>query len=264
MNKNLLSMKLLGSPSIFLNQEEVFFPFAKISALLYYLHINGTVNREEIAGILWENKDNQTAKKNLRNTIYQANKLLGGDWIITPNRTVLSLNPQLKIESDVESFADRPEEHLSLYQGDFLQGFYLKDSEAFDYWVSKMRTRYEQLYVQACYHQLEKERDQLDLEAVEQHLHRLISMDEFDEKNYHLLMKFYKDNDRTGKVIETYYKLVNLLDKELGISPNESIQQLYHEVLAKDRSERKTKQFLRNTDHFFGRVDEIKRLVLER
>ena len=260
MNKNLLSMKLLGSPSIFLNQEEVFFPFAKISALLYYLHINGTVNREEIAGILWENKDNQTAKKNLRNTIYQANKLLGGDWIITPNRTVLSLNPQLKIESDVESFADRPEEHLSLYQGDFLQGFYLKDSEAFDYWVSKMRTRYEQLYVQACYHQLEKERDQLDLEAVEQHLHRLISMDEFDEKNYHLLMKFYKDNDRTGKVIETYYKLVNLLDKELGISPNESIQQLYHEVLAKDRSERKTKQFLRNTDHFFGRVDEIKRL----
>ena len=126
-----------------------------------------------------------------------------------------------------------------------------------------MRTRYEQLYVQACYHQLEKERDQLDLEAVEQHLHRLISMDEFDEKNYHLLMNFYKDNDRTGKVIETYYKLVNLLDKELGISPNESIQQLYHEVLAKDRSERKTKQFLRNTDHFFAERSEERRVGKE-
>ena len=61
-------------------------------------------------------------------------------------------------------------------------------------------------------------------------------------------------------MIETYYKLVNILDKELGISPTEPIQQLYHEVLAKDLSERKTKQFLRNTDHFFGRVDEIKRL----
>ena len=44
--------------------------------------------------------------------------------------------------------------------------------------------------------------------------------------------------------------MVNLLDKELGISPNEAIQQLYHEVMAKDRSERKIKQFLRNTDHF--------------
>lgn len=260
MNKKLLSLKLLGSPGVFLDQEEVFFPFAKINALIYYIHINGAVNREEIAGILWENKDNQSAKKNLRNTIYQANKLLGGDWIIAPNRTVLSLNPNFKIESDVKSFIAQPAEHLSLYQGDFLQGFYLKDSEAFDYWVSKMRTQYEQLYVQACYHQLEKEKDQLNLEDAEQNLRRLISMDEFDEKNYHLLMKFYRDNDRPGKVIETYYKLVNLLDKELGISPNESIQQLYHEVLAKDRSERKTKQFLRNTDHFFGRVSEIQRL----
>ena len=163
MNKKLLSLKLLGSPSVFLDQEEVFFPFAKINALIYYLHINGAVNREEIAGILWENKDNQSAKKNLRNTIYQANKLLGGDWIIAPNRTVLSLNPNFKIESDVETFIAKPAEHLSLYQGDFLQGFYLKDSEAFDYWVSKMRTQYEQLYVQACYHQLEKEKDQLNL-----------------------------------------------------------------------------------------------------
>ena len=121
MNKKLLSLKLLGSPSVFLDQEEVFFPFAKISALIYYLHINGAVNREEIAGILWENKDNQTAKKNLRNTIYQANKLLGGDWIIAPNRTVLSLNPTFKIESDVESFIAQQAGHLSLYQGDFLQ-----------------------------------------------------------------------------------------------------------------------------------------------
>ena len=114
MTKNLLRLKLLGSPSVFLNQEEVFFPFAKINALLYYLHINGAVNRDEIAGILWENKDNQTAKKNLRNTIYQANKLLGGEWVVAPNRTVLSLNPECAIESDVERFTDHPAKHLSL------------------------------------------------------------------------------------------------------------------------------------------------------
>ena len=198
MTKNLLRLKLLGSPSVFLNQEEVFFPFAKINALLYYLHINGAVNREEIAGILWENKDNQTAKKNLRNTIYQANKLLGGEWIVAPNRTVLSLNPECAIESDVEFFTNHPAEHLSLYQGDFLQGFYLKDSEAFDYWVSKIRTRYEQLYIQACYQQMETEKDHLDLKEAERNLRRLISIDEFDEKNYHLLMKLYQDNDRPG------------------------------------------------------------------
>ena len=137
MNKKLLSLKLLGSPSVFLDQEEVFFPFSKINALIYYLHINGAVNREEIAGILWENKDNQTAKKNLRNTIYQANKLLGGDWIIAPNRTVLSLNPNFKIESDVETFIAQPAEHLSLYQGDFYRDSISRISKHLIIWFPK-------------------------------------------------------------------------------------------------------------------------------
>lgn len=259
MSKDILRFKLLGNPQIFLNDEEVFFPFAKVHALLYYLHIQGTVNREEIAGMLWEHKDNQTAKKNLRNTIYQANKELGLELVVAQNRTVLGLSPELVIESDVAQFAAQPQERLSLYQGDFLQGFYLKDSETFDLWLDKMRSHYEQLYIQASYRQLERV-EGLDLEEAEQNLQRLISLDEFEERNYQLLMKLYQDNDRTGKVIETYYKLVNLLDKELGISPNEQIQQIYHEVLAKDRNERKTKQFLRNTDHFYGRVAEIRRL----
>ena len=258
--ETLLRMKLLGNPAIYLNQEEVFFSFAKIHALLFYLCVKGSVSREEIAGILWENKDNQTAKKNLRNTIYQANKVLGLDVIVAPNRTVLSLNPDLKIVSDIEEFSAHPAEKLSLYQGDFLQGFYLKDGEGFDFWVSKMRSHYQQLYIQACYQKIESQMGQDDFEEIELNLRRLIELDEFEEKNYQLLMKLYQENNRSGKVIEVYYKLVNLLDKELGISPNDQIQQIYHEVIAKDRNERKTQRFLRTTHHFFGRVDEIKRL----
>ncbi|MBP2623968.1 AAA family ATPase [Streptococcus oricebi] len=258
--RTVLTLKLLGNPAIYLNQKEVFFSFAKINALLYYLSINKTVSREEIAGILWENKDTQTAKKNLRNTIYQANKVLGADYIIAPNRTVLSLNPELEIESDLDTFSGQPLEHLSLYQGDFLQGFYLRDGEAFDLWVAKLRAHYEQVYIKACYQKIEQQMGREDFAEIEASLHRLISLDEFEEKNYQLLMKLYRENNRPGKVIETYYKLVNILDRELGISPNEAIQQLYHEVVAKDRNERKTKQFLRNTDHFFGRVEEIRRL----
>lgn len=58
-----LRFTLLGNPSIHLDNHEIFFAFAKINALLYYLVINETANRDEIAGILWEDKDNKTAKK---------------------------------------------------------------------------------------------------------------------------------------------------------------------------------------------------------
>ncbi|MEW6854992.1 hypothetical protein ABG752_01680 [Streptococcus iniae] len=59
----ILRFTLLGNPSIHLDNQEIFFSFAKINALLYYMVINGNVNRDEIAGILWEDKDTKTAKK---------------------------------------------------------------------------------------------------------------------------------------------------------------------------------------------------------
>ncbi len=54
------------------------------------------------------------------------------------------------------------------------------------------------------------------------------------------------------KVIETYYKLVNLLDKELGISPNESLfEQLYiGEVLAKIGAKANQAISSETTDHW--------------
>ncbi|MTB64954.1 AAA family ATPase [Streptococcus sp. zg-86] len=259
MNKGLY-LKLFGNPAIFLNGEEIFFSFSKVNALLYYLLLQKNVSRDEIAGILWENKNTQISKKNLRNTIYQANKFLGDEYIICPSRSLLSLNPHLPISSDVEQFLANPEQTLGLYQGRFLKDFYLKNSEAFDFWIEKMRSYYEQIYIKTCHDKMKYQLTKNDVEETEQHILRLIEIDEFDEANYQLLMRLYQENNQAGKVIKTYYKLANLLDEELGIAPSQEVQQIYDEVVAQGRNERKIKQFLRNTTHFYGRVQEISQL----
>lgn len=117
--------KLFGYPQILVNQEPVFFSFVKINALLYYLLINKTATREELSGLLWPEMKDQNAKKNLRNAIYQANKTLGVDLILSPNKTVLLLNEELAIQTDVDLFGKQPETHLALYQDEFLKGFYI-------------------------------------------------------------------------------------------------------------------------------------------
>lgn len=151
-----IRFQLLGIPRIFLNGEEQFFSFAKVNALLYYLAVNGTVDRETAASLLWENKKTQVAKKNLRNTIYQVNKALDADLIICPNRNLLTLNPEIAISSDILSFLASPKTHLSLYQGEFLQGFYLKSGEAFELWLAKVRLQCEQLYLKTSYQKLKR------------------------------------------------------------------------------------------------------------
>lgn len=255
-----IRFQLLGSPHIFLDDKEQFFAFAKANALLYYLVVNGSVSREVAASLLWENKNTQTAKKNLRNAIYQVNKVLQADVIICPNRNLMVLNKTLDIKTDINLFLADPLAHLELYQGEFLQSFYLKSGEEFDLWVSKMRMQYEQVYLKACYQKIEEKLSLDAIEDVEEHLKQLIERDEFEEKNYQLLMRLYQQGNCPGKVIETYYQLANVLDKELGIQPSLQSQQIYQEVVAKDRNERKIKHFLRNSNHFLGRIDEIKQL----
>lgn len=257
---SVLTLNLLGNPSILLDQKEIFFSFSKINALLYYMVINGNVNRDQIAGILWEDKDNQTAKKNLRNTIYQVNKILGDDFIICPSRSILAFNPDLTVESDVTEFLTNPKHHLDLYKGDFLQGFYLKSNETFDLWLTKMRSHCEQMFIKYSYQKIEQMLTTAPFEEVEETIFHLIAIDEYEEKNYQLLMRLYQHHHRFGKVIEIYYKMVNLLDKELGIAPSETSQQIYEEVVAKNRNKRKVTQFLKTTNQFYGRINEIKAL----
>ena len=256
----ILRFTLLGNPSIHLDNQEIFFSFAKINALLYYMVINGNVNRDEIAGILWEDKDTKTAKKNLRNCIYQVNKLLGDDYIISPSKSLLQFNPEVNIESDVAHFSKNPLTHLSLYKGEFLQNFFLKSNETYDLWLTKMRSHLEQVYIKTCYQNIDQMMETADFEEIEDHIFKLISIDEFEERHYQLLMKLYQKYQRFGKVIETYYKLVNLLDEELGIAPSPASQAIYEEVVAKDRNHKKIKKFLRTTNDFFGRLDVIKEL----
>lgn len=228
---DVIYLKLFGHPEVTRNKETVLFSFAKINALLYYMAINKAISREEIAGLLWPNKTGSNAKKNLRNTIYQANKTLDCDYIISPNNQILTLNPDLNIQSDVESFMQRPAESLPLYEGEFLQGFGLKDSESYDFWLAKMRTYFEQKFVEECYKKIQQDMAQGATLEVEHNIQRLIAIDEYDERYYQLLMRYYQDQHRNGKVIETYQHLVNRLQQDLRISPSSDTRVIYEETI---------------------------------
>ncbi len=94
-------VKVIWTPK--LCQSENYSVFSKLEALLYYLAVMGQVNRDEIAGILWGDKK-PSSSQNLRNTVYQANKILkeiftshqAWPLILTLNSSLLSISAPLK------------------------------------------------------------------------------------------------------------------------------------------------------------------------
>lgn len=249
--------QLFGTPKILLNGETILFSFSKINALLYYLIVNKTVSRDEVAGLLWPEMNEKNAKKNLRNTIYQANKMLGNDYICSPNKVLLMLNENLPISSDVEIFKDNPLENLSLYQDSFLKGFFLKDSEEFDLWMIKMRNFFEKKFINECYRKVSQDIQAQQYEDVEKNLHQLISIDEYDERNYQLLMNYYQEIERHEKVIEVYYELADTLNTELGIGPSKESRIIFERsvMIVNQHTQVANSRF---TTRFFGRLEEIK------
>lgn len=256
--KKELKLKLFGPPKVVFDQKDIRFSFSKMEALFYYLAVMGEVNRDEIAGILWGDKENQVARKNLRNTVYQANKIFEGDVIVSPTRSSLALNPDLSLSLDVQLFERNPISHLDLYQGDFLEGFYVKDDEDFDQWASRKRNAYKQLYIESCYQKIDQEG--FGDPGIESLLHHLVELDEFEEKNYQLLMEYYRIHHQLGKFFETYYKLVDLLDRELSVRPSRAIEELYHSVLEAKRTYKQSNRVNVRELPFFGRKQELSQL----
>ena len=256
--KRELTLKLFGPPKVIFNQKDIRFSFSKMEALFYYLAVMGEVNRDEIAGILWGDKENQVARKNLRNTVYQANKIFEGDVIVSPTRSSLALNPDLRLSLDVQLFERDPIGNLELYQGEFLEGFYVKDDEDFDQWASRKKSTYKQLYIESCYQKIDKEG--LGDPGIESLLHHLVELDEFEEKNYQLLMEYYRVHHQLGKFFETYYKLVDLLDRELNVRPSRVIEELYHSVLEAKRTHKQSNRVNVRELPFFGRKQELSQL----
>lgn len=251
-----ISFKLFGVPKITKDEQNVFLPYAKIEALLYYMLVTKVVTRDEIAGLLWPDENEKIAKKNIRNAIYQAKKSMGEDIIISPKKSFIMLNENLDIETDVDLFTRSPRENMHLYTGDFLQGFFLKEAESYEYWIVKMRNYYQDKFSTECFLKIEEDIQNKNYDDVENNIQRLKELDEYDERSFRLLMSFYQDTGRNSKVIETYYDLSKLLRRELGIDPDNKTKEIYERSL-EQISFSQDKKCSYDDSFFYGRYNEI-------
>ena len=139
--------KLFGYPKIYEDKKEIFLPSGKLTAFFYYLLLKKVVSRDEVAGMFWASSNEQNAKISLRNALHKIRKSFKEDIILSPNKSILTLNKDLDIDIDVEKFQKDPLNNFELYNGDFLKGFYVKESMDFDYWVLEINTFYKELFI---------------------------------------------------------------------------------------------------------------------
>ncbi len=223
-----IEIHLLGTPRIQVDGKDIFFTYGKVQALIYYMVVKGVALRDEISGLLWPEKSEVNARKNLRNAIYEAKKLLGADVFVSPRNAVLQWNPTAQIYVDVHQFQRNPKQYIDIYKGEFLQGFYVKDAVAYEDWYLEERSRLKSMYMEAVYDLVDAGIEEKNIACIERYIPVLLSYDPYNEERFSAILELIMSQGFTTMGKQLYHQLQCIYADDLDESVPNSLREAMH------------------------------------
>ncbi len=262
-----LTITTLGELAFQQNGEAVTgFPSRKTEALLVYLAVERGYShrRESLFTLLWPGMPERSARHNLRQLLYTLRRLFPnvaaheageGVPLLLVDRQTVEVNPQAVVDVDVHRLdrileGTRGHNHLSLagceacpqalegavalYTGEFLSGFYLEDSNAFEDWAVANRTAYRHkvldmletltgIYVQRG-----------EYRQARTHAERQLTIDPLREGACRQLMEVLSRSGRRSEALRQYQECARRLEEELGVAPERETTELYERIRVGD------------------------------
>ena len=224
-------------------------PSRKTQALLAYLAVRPGQphSREKIAALLWGDTGDVQARNSLRHALVALRKVLPAKPpVLVVEGQTLAVSPEA-VDVDVITFEQRLSEATaaaleaaaSLYRGDFLDGFVVREA-AFEDWLIVERERLRELALDGLARLLAHQ-DQAGL--TERAIHtavRLLALDPLQEPVHRALMRLDGRQGRRNAALRQYQVCVDVLRRELGAEPETETKQLYQELLQLRSSQSKT------------------------
>ncbi len=244
-----LSVRLLGTLQITLDGSPLTgFESDKERVLLAYLveESQQPHRREKLAGLLWPERTEAAARRNLRRVLSNLRRLLGDrtpsgpPFLLVTGQTV-RFNPACNARVDSLTFArllrplrhqpgTRLEEAIRLYQGDFLEGFSVASSPACEEWMVLCRERYQRLMMQALHRLVEEYERQGNLERALELAWRQLELEPWWEEAHRQLIRLLALSGRRSEALAQYVKCRRVLADELDAEPSPETTGLYEQV----------------------------------
>ncbi|MCA9958776.1 MAG: AAA family ATPase, partial [Anaerolineales bacterium] len=283
----MLRIHCLGPLAIGIDgQTSAHFATDRARALLVYLALNGErpFRRDELAALLWPDQTDTQARQNLRKTLSRLRQAVPDLPLLQTSAKDVRLN-QAVVQCDALQFSQKlllVEQHnhadvnqcptclthlrqaVTLYQGTFLQGFYLGGSALFEEWLLLTR---EHLQQQAFYafsilgnHYEQSKEDTLLIETTQ----ALLALEPWHERAQRQLLRALARSGQRASAIAHYEAYAALLQQELGIAPEGETQQLYRQLQQAELPTPPTavyQGFPAEINSFVGRAQELTRII---
>jgi WD40 repeat protein/DNA-binding SARP family transcriptional activator len=265
-----LRIHLLGSFLVTLDGEPVTtFEWDKVRALLAYLAVEAdrSHSREKLAGLLWPETPEASARANLRRALSDLRSAIGdrarssdrarsGDGApsddpealppyLLVTRQTIQFNRESDAWVDVQAFVDllppdairqqtllELEEAVGLVRGDFLEGFGLPDSVAFEEWMLLHREHLTRLRLAALHRLVAAHQARQAYDAALRYAWQQVEAEPYQEEAQQQLMHLLALTGQRSAALAQYDALRRLLRDELGVEPAAETRALYRRILS--------------------------------
>jgi predicted ATPase/DNA-binding SARP family transcriptional activator len=236
----MLEIRTLGGLSILKDGEAVNeLGSRKAEALLVYLAVEGGQHpRKTLAALLWPESPEKQAASSLRVTLSTLRKTLGSYLEIS--RTDVGVNANAGIEVDLvqleqELAHDPIDRALEKVQGDFLEGFHIRDSLEFEDWRLFEQERIRRLIMDALHASIADMMQKEEFKRGLQLTHHLLRLDPLDELAHQQSMTLLALDGQRSAALLQYEHCAKILQSELGVEPSEATQVLFQQISSGDR-----------------------------
>lgn len=213
----------------------------KAEVLLAYLAVERRPHgRENLATLFWDDRSQEQALSNLRTLLTSLRRQLEPYLVI--ERATVAINPAANVWVDSVAFEgltasqgeeisdEQLEEALALYQGEFLEGVFVRESQGLEEWAALRRERLRQ--------QVASIRQRLALHALHQreysrgidHARALVALDPLRESNHRLLMRLLARSGQLNGALAYFATCRQILADELGVEPSAETMALYERI----------------------------------
>ncbi len=234
----MLIVQLLGRFTVSVDGKVIDLPLRSAQTLLAYLILTvGKLHRrEQLAGLLWPDTDEASAKGSLRHTLWRLRKALGPRDGLMVDDLSIGFDPHADYWLDAQALSARPAPDASVdallkvvsaYEGELLPGFY-------DDWIvlerERLRTSYEAWMAQL----LEKLQAEQRWADVLEWGERWIAFGHTPEAAYRALIVAHVQRGDSAAAALTYRRCVDALRTDLGVDPSPQTRATYDRWLQND------------------------------
>lgn len=253
---DVLRLSTLGGLSIHKNSDPVAgFISRKVEALLIYLAHEGREHpREVLAEMLWNDLPQERALANLRTVLSSLQAQLAP--FLTVTRQTIGMNPDSNYWLDVntleiainstkrrwssgltDSDVEQLTQALTLYRGDFLAGFYIREAQGFDAWRAQLQEHVRQQVIEALSLLIKRASEQNAFTDGIDLARWLLRIDPLLESTHrHLMLMLARSGQRTAALAQ-FETCRRVLEEELGVKPEDETLQLNERIQQENLAE---------------------------